>query len=72
MFKMYVAEVLSKRVVVQHIPLGSLLSWDEEEISKDTVSVEKPSVALPEGGRSTTRAATFAVPTVPTSNVSPR
>ncbi|KAF8339771.1 uncharacterized protein EI90DRAFT_2990388, partial [Cantharellus anzutake] len=28
MFKMYVAEVLSKRVVVQHVPLGGLLSWD--------------------------------------------
>ncbi|KZV94199.1 PTPA-domain-containing protein [Exidia glandulosa HHB12029] len=28
MFKMYEAEVLSKRVVVQHIPLGGLIKWD--------------------------------------------
>ncbi|KAF8529915.1 hypothetical protein JB92DRAFT_2695878 [Gautieria morchelliformis] len=28
MFKMYEAEVLQKRVVVQHIPLGGLLAWD--------------------------------------------
>jgi len=28
MLKMYEAEVLSKRVVVQHIPLGGLLPWD--------------------------------------------
>ncbi|KAJ7887574.1 PTPA-domain-containing protein [Mycena olivaceomarginata] len=29
LFKMYEAEVLLKRVVVQHIPLGGLLQWDE-------------------------------------------
>jgi serine/threonine-protein phosphatase 2A activator len=28
MLKMYEAEVLAKRVVVQHIPLGGLISWD--------------------------------------------
>ncbi|KAJ6521109.1 hypothetical protein B0H19DRAFT_1204237 [Mycena capillaripes] len=28
LFKMYEAEVLGKRVVVQHIPLGGLLQWD--------------------------------------------
>ncbi|KAH9917275.1 Phosphotyrosyl phosphatase activator [Fomitopsis serialis] len=28
LFKMYEAEVLGKRVVVQHIPLGGLLDWD--------------------------------------------
>ncbi|KAI0703840.1 hypothetical protein BC835DRAFT_1317809 [Cytidiella melzeri] len=28
LFKMYEAEVLGKRVVVQHIPLGGLLKWD--------------------------------------------
>lgn len=28
LFKMYEAEVLGKRVVVQHIPLGGLLEWD--------------------------------------------
>ncbi|CAK5262917.1 unnamed protein product, partial [Mycena citricolor] len=29
LFKMYEAEVLGKRVVVQHIPLGGLLEWDK-------------------------------------------
>ncbi|KAJ7098684.1 hypothetical protein B0H15DRAFT_587258 [Mycena belliarum] len=28
LFKMYEAEVLGKRVVVQHVPLGGLLQWD--------------------------------------------
>jgi len=28
MFKMYDAEVLGKRVVVQHLPLGGLIPWD--------------------------------------------
>ncbi|KAL5525897.1 hypothetical protein ACEPAG_7235 [Sanghuangporus baumii] len=28
LFKMYEAEVLGKRVVVQHIPVGGLLEWD--------------------------------------------
>lgn len=28
MLKMYEAEVLSKRVVVQHLPLGGLVVWD--------------------------------------------
>ncbi|KAI0363857.1 Phosphotyrosyl phosphatase activator [Pilatotrama ljubarskyi] len=31
LFKMYEAEVLAKRVVVQHIPLGGLLEWDVEQ-----------------------------------------
>ncbi|CAA7265754.1 unnamed protein product [Cyclocybe aegerita] len=30
LFKMYEAEVLGKRVVVQHIPLGGLLEWEHE------------------------------------------
>ncbi|THU98369.1 Phosphotyrosyl phosphatase activator [Dendrothele bispora CBS 962.96] len=30
MFKMYEAEVLGKRVVVQHIPLGGLLGWNDD------------------------------------------
>ncbi|KAF9048931.1 serine/threonine-protein phosphatase 2A activator 1 [Panaeolus papilionaceus] len=30
LFKMYEAEVLGKRVVVQHIPIGGLLEWDYE------------------------------------------
>ncbi|KAG2363817.1 hypothetical protein BDR07DRAFT_1483192 [Suillus spraguei] len=28
LFKMYEAEVLGKRVVVQHLPLGGLMEWD--------------------------------------------
>jgi len=28
LFKMYEAEVLSKRVVVQHIPLGGIMEWN--------------------------------------------
>lgn len=28
---MYQAEVLGKRVVVQHTPLGGIISWDEVE-----------------------------------------
>ncbi|KDR78541.1 hypothetical protein GALMADRAFT_243948 [Galerina marginata CBS 339.88] len=31
LFKMYEAEVLRKRVVVQHIPFGGLLQWEKEE-----------------------------------------
>ncbi|GJE85628.1 PTPA-domain-containing protein [Phanerochaete sordida] len=31
LFKMYEAEVLSKRVVVQHLPLGGLIEWDAPE-----------------------------------------
>jgi serine/threonine-protein phosphatase 2A activator len=31
MMKMYLAEVLEKRVVVQHTPLGGIISWDEVE-----------------------------------------
>jgi serine/threonine-protein phosphatase 2A activator len=31
---MYEAEVLGKRVVVQHIPLGGLLEWDLEEVPR--------------------------------------
>jgi len=72
MFKMYVAEVLSKRVVVQHVPLGGILSWDEDEArTKDLVAVEELRTVTPQSGRSIARRATFAIPTVPTSNVSP-
>ena len=43
MLKMYEAEVLAKRVVVQHIPLGGLISWDvaeaDEAVSNDNVRV---------------------------------
>ncbi|KAH7929224.1 Phosphotyrosyl phosphatase activator [Leucogyrophana mollusca] len=33
LFKMYEAEVLGKRVVVQHIPLGGLIEWDVKTCS---------------------------------------
>ncbi|KAF9522834.1 hypothetical protein CPB83DRAFT_863876 [Crepidotus variabilis] len=34
LFKMYEAEVLGKRVVVQHIPLGGLLEWGSSDSGK--------------------------------------
>ncbi|GLB44736.1 putative PPIases accelerate the folding of proteins [Lyophyllum shimeji] len=33
--KMYEAEVLGKRVVVQHLPLGGLLEWDNDTSTSD-------------------------------------
>ncbi|KAF5327611.1 hypothetical protein D9619_005039 [Psilocybe cf. subviscida] len=36
LFKMYEAEVLGKRVVVQHIPLGGLLEWETAQTSPPT------------------------------------
>ena len=38
MFKMYEAEVLSKRVVVQHLPLGGLIAWDPPSTNASTRS----------------------------------
>lgn len=38
LFKMYEAEVLGKRVVVQHIPLGGLLEWDGKASSASALS----------------------------------
>ncbi|RDB25696.1 Serine/threonine-protein phosphatase 2A activator 1 [Hypsizygus marmoreus] len=35
LFKMYEAEVLGKRVVVQHLPLGGLLEWDSGSSASD-------------------------------------
>lgn len=37
LFKMYEAEVLSKRVVVQHIPLGGILEWDPSETRSEHI-----------------------------------
>ncbi|KAJ4467737.1 hypothetical protein C8J55DRAFT_525722 [Lentinula edodes] len=34
LFKMYEAEVLGKRVVVQHIPLGGLLPWSNKSLDR--------------------------------------
>ncbi|TFK63152.1 Phosphotyrosyl phosphatase activator [Pluteus cervinus] len=47
LFKMYEAEVLGKRVVVQHIPLGGLLEWDCDIPSASAM----PSSRLPLEGR---------------------
>lgn len=42
LFKMYEAEVLGKRVVVQHIPLGGLLKWDVQPSSTLSHTSPKP------------------------------
>ncbi|KIJ52464.1 hypothetical protein M422DRAFT_26057 [Sphaerobolus stellatus SS14] len=44
MFKMYEAEVLGKRVVVQHIPLGGLLPWDPPARQPSAYSVSTSSL----------------------------
>ncbi|KAF8963092.1 hypothetical protein BDZ97DRAFT_1821716 [Flammula alnicola] len=38
LFKMFEAEVLGKRVVVQHIPLGGLLEWESNDGSSSPAS----------------------------------
>lgn len=38
MLKMYEAEVLNKRVVVQHLPLGGLLAWETDDTQKTSQS----------------------------------
>ncbi|KAI0077814.1 Phosphotyrosyl phosphatase activator [Panus rudis PR-1116 ss-1] len=51
LFKMYEAEVLGKRVVVQHIPLGGLLEWNipssENPDTERPVHVTLPSTQAP-------------------------
>jgi serine/threonine-protein phosphatase 2A activator len=42
MMKMYVAEVLGKRVVVQHTPLGGLLEWDRVDPDDRNGSLSRP------------------------------
>jgi len=42
LLKMYQAEVLGKRVVVQHIPLGGLLEWEPKEVSPASGSGNMP------------------------------
>lgn len=46
LFKMYEAEVLGKRVVVQHIPLGGLLAWKDHTPS-GSVSTSGFSATIP-------------------------
>ncbi|KAH7101968.1 Phosphotyrosyl phosphatase activator [Auriculariales sp. MPI-PUGE-AT-0066] len=50
MFKMYEAEVLSKRVVVQHLPLGGLVKWDPPPASTSASLTASPSLWAPAGG----------------------
>lgn len=57
MMKMYIAEVLSKRVVVQHTPLGGILSWDEVRTEDLASRMQTParlngSSSMASGGRS--------------------
>jgi len=47
LFKMYEAEVLGKRVVVQHIPLGGLLGWDDSSEDRDRTNEGVASLAQP-------------------------
>ncbi|KAF8193326.1 serine/threonine-protein phosphatase 2A activator 1 [Pholiota molesta] len=50
LFKMFEAEVLGKRVVVQHIPLGGLLEWESgDTLPSATVSSSKPPRSTPVG-----------------------
>ncbi|KAG8937262.1 Serine/threonine-protein phosphatase 2A activator 1 [Tulasnella sp. 418] len=56
LFKMYEAEVLTRRVVVQHLPLGGIIAWDssevqdeeEEDLPREHVMIEDDDVALGE------------------------
>ncbi|KAF8214123.1 hypothetical protein K438DRAFT_1802927 [Mycena galopus ATCC 62051] len=47
LFKMYEAEVLMKRVVVQHIPLGGLLQWDAVRAPIEATTTPAPTVDTP-------------------------
>ncbi|SJK99435.1 uncharacterized protein ARMOST_02736 [Armillaria ostoyae] len=38
LFKMYEAEVLGKRVVVQHLPLGGILEWNRPSVPTPPIS----------------------------------
>ncbi|KZT73453.1 Phosphotyrosyl phosphatase activator [Daedalea quercina L-15889] len=49
LFKMYEAEVLGKRVVVQHIPLGGLLDWDHTVAPPPTVPLTSNTAIRPSG-----------------------
>ncbi|KAG9008862.1 Serine/threonine-protein phosphatase 2A activator 1 [Tulasnella sp. JGI-2019a] len=51
LFKMYEAECLSKKVVVQHMPLGGILEWADADVSPDVQT-----------GRSAARGLTIATP----------
>jgi len=52
LFKMYDVEVLGKRVVVQHIPLGGILEWPDEDLSPtEPIVVESTAVRTPEAVR---------------------
>ncbi|KIK42674.1 hypothetical protein CY34DRAFT_132556 [Suillus luteus UH-Slu-Lm8-n1] len=45
LFKMYEAEVLGKRVVVQHLPLGGLMEWDTHVDQRHAPSMSRDAPA---------------------------
>ncbi|KAG1851498.1 hypothetical protein C8R48DRAFT_810513 [Suillus tomentosus] len=45
LFKMYEAEVLGKRVVVQHLPLGGLMEWDTHVDQRHAPSMSRDAAA---------------------------
>jgi len=47
LFKMYQAEVLGKRVVVQHIPLGGLLEWERKNVTRPSGTTLHPRMIHP-------------------------
>ncbi|PPR04817.1 hypothetical protein CVT24_007077 [Panaeolus cyanescens] len=53
LFKMYEAEVLGKRVVVQHIPLGGLLEWKNKTHGQFAASATSSSSASSLAGHPT-------------------
>ncbi|EMD33371.1 hypothetical protein CERSUDRAFT_87249 [Gelatoporia subvermispora B] len=65
LFKMYEAEVLGKRVVVQHIPLGGLLDWQASTSDQDLQEPDGASSAAAQAPIVSTQApwATSALPT---------
>jgi len=84
MMKMYLAEVLGKRVVVQHTPLGGIISWDEVEDVKGkeanvlglATTIPPPSRRAGQIGRMgppapVTLSTTILPPAVPTSRSGP-
>ncbi|OCH89595.1 Phosphotyrosyl phosphatase activator [Obba rivulosa] len=66
LFKMYEAEVLGKRVVVQHIPLGGILDWQASATNQGAEEPDDTSPAADHTLVSSTRAPWAAAPGLPT------
>jgi len=71
MLKMYEAEVLAKRVVVQHIPLGGLISWDVADGDEAELNGDRPASEQAEASHKARRSksppnAVRGVPQLPT------